>query len=104
LSDAAVVTRSLIEQAIESGGEEAIELLLVDALYSDGPFLAWCKHEHGIDVLVPLPSDREIHRDLMDLAAAGALPLPLTRSAQTTVPGHQTVLLHPLKIRSWTVH
>jgi hypothetical protein len=40
--------------------------LLVDALYADGPFLAWCKYEHGIDVLVPLPSDREIHRDLKE--------------------------------------
>jgi hypothetical protein len=70
----AAVTRSLIEQAIALGGKETIELLLVDALYADGPFLAWCKYEHGIDVLVPLPNEREIHRDLMDLAAAGSLP------------------------------
>jgi len=71
----AAVTRSLIEQLIELGGAEAIELLLVDALYADGPLLAWCKYQHQIDVLVPLPTDREIHRDLMALAAAGALPL-----------------------------
>jgi hypothetical protein len=84
----AVVTRSLIEQAIELGGPETIELLLVDALYADGPFLAWCKYEHHIDVLVPLPSDREVHRDLIDLAAAGALPLQ-RHSYVRSIQGHK---------------
>lgn len=84
----AAVTRSLIEQALELGGPDAIELLLVDALYADGPFLAWCKYEHGIDVLVPLPSDREIHRDLLDLAAADALPLE-RHSYVRAIQGHK---------------
>lgn len=84
----AAVTRALIEQALELGGKDAIELLLVDALYADGPFLAWCKYEHGIDVLVPIPSDREIHRDLMELAAAGALPLQ-RHSYVRTIQGHK---------------
>jgi hypothetical protein len=48
-------------------------LLLADALYADGPLLAWCKYVHGIDMLVPVPSDREIHRDLEGLAAGGLL-------------------------------
>jgi hypothetical protein len=84
----AAVTRSLIEQAVALGGKGTIELLLVDALYADGPLLAWCKYEQGIDVLVPLPSDREIHRDLMDLAAAGALPLQ-RHSYVRTIQGHK---------------
>ena len=71
----ASVTRSLIEQALELGGKGCIELLLVDALYADGPFLAWCHYEHDIEVLVPLPSDRELHHDLLQQAEAGTLPL-----------------------------
>lgn len=69
----ASVTRSLLEQALELGGPESIRLLLADALYADGPLLAWCKYVHEIDVLVPLPSDRELHRDLEGLAAGGLL-------------------------------
>lgn len=69
----AVVTRSLIEQALEAGGAGSMNLLLADALYADGPLLAWCKYVHDIDVLVPVPADRDIHRDLEGLAAGGLL-------------------------------
>ena len=69
----AAVTRSLIDQAVELGGPGCIELLLVDALYADGPLLAWLKYRHEIDTLVPIPSDREIHRDLQGLARAEML-------------------------------
>lgn len=69
----AAVTRGLIEQAVELGGRGCIDLLLVDALYADGPLLAWCKYEQGIDVLTPLPKSREIHQDMEQLAAGGAL-------------------------------
>lgn len=34
------MTRELIEQALKLGGPEAIELLLADALYADGPLIA----------------------------------------------------------------
>jgi hypothetical protein len=37
----ASVTRELIEQALELGGPDCIELLLADALYADGPLIAW---------------------------------------------------------------
>ena len=69
----AAVTRGLIEQALRLGGPDCIRLLLVDALYADGPLLAWCKYVHDIDVLVPVPGDREIHRDLEGLAQGGLL-------------------------------
>lgn len=69
----AAVTRCLIEQAQRLGGADCIRLLLVDALYADGPLLAWCKYVKHIDVLVPVPSDREIQRDLEGLAEAGML-------------------------------
>jgi hypothetical protein len=69
----AAVTRSLMEQALELGGRGAIGLLLADALYADGPLLAWCKYVQGIDVLVPVPTDRDMHRDLEGLAAGGLL-------------------------------
>ena len=69
----ASVTRSLVEQALELGGSETIDLLLMDALYADGPLLAWLKYQQGIDALVPIPADRELHRDMMGLANGGLL-------------------------------
>src|SRR3954466_3845659 len=69
----AAVTRELIEQALRLGGPECIELLLADALYADGPLIAWLAYEKGIDVLVPLPSDRLMFADALALARGGAL-------------------------------
>jgi hypothetical protein len=48
----ATVTRSLIEQVVEVAGPQAIGLLLADALYADGPLLAWLKYCKGIDAQV----------------------------------------------------
>jgi len=50
----ASVTRSLIEQVLEMAGPQAIGLLLADALYADGPLLAWLKYRKGIDAQVEL--------------------------------------------------
>ncbi len=50
----AVVTRSLIEQGLQVAGPQAISLLLADALYADGPLLAWLKYRQGIDAQVEL--------------------------------------------------
>ncbi len=54
----AAVTRALIEQVLRVGGPRAITLLLADALYADGPLLAWLKYGKGIDAVVSLPEDR----------------------------------------------
>src|SRR6516164_4564535 len=61
----ASVTRELIEQATAAGGPECIDLLLVDALYADGPLIAWLAYAKGIDVLVPLPGDRQMYADAL---------------------------------------
>lgn len=82
------VTRSLVEQALKLGGSEAIDLLLMDALYADGPLLAWLKYQHGIDALVPIPADRELHRDLMGLARGGLLQFR-RHSYVRTIQGHK---------------
>src|SRR6266705_5835077 len=66
----AAVTRALIEQVLEVAGPQAISLLLADALYADGPLLAWLKYRKGIDVLVRLPEDRLLHQDVQGLADA----------------------------------
>jgi hypothetical protein len=84
----AAVTRSLIEQALELGGRGAIGLLLADALYADGPLLAWCKYVQGIDVLVPVPTDRDLHRDLEGLAAGGLLKFQRYRYVRR-IQGHK---------------
>ena len=57
----ASVTRALIEQALAVGGDGCIRLLLADALYADGPRLAWLKHAKGIDALVRLPAERRLY-------------------------------------------
>ena len=53
----AAVTRRLVERVRKVAGPEAIKLLVGDALYADGPLLAWLK-SLGIDGLVRLPEDR----------------------------------------------
>jgi hypothetical protein len=84
----AAVTRSLVEQALELGGPGTIELLLMDALYADGPLLAWLKYEKGIDALVPVPSDRLLHADLEQLASAGKVRVQ-RHSYTRTIQGHK---------------
>ena len=53
----ATVTRKLVERVRKVGGPQAISLLIADAFYADGPFLAWLKAT-GADGLVRLPEDR----------------------------------------------
>jgi hypothetical protein len=64
----AAVTRALIEQVLQVAGPQAISLLLADALYADGPLLAWLTYSKGIDALVNLPEDRLLYQDLRGLA------------------------------------
>src|SRR3954463_6589611 len=82
------VTRELIEQALRLGGPECIELLLADALYADGPLIAWLAYARGIDVLVPLPSDRLMFADALGLARGGSLKGTPDRYVRT-VRGHK---------------
>ena len=84
----AEVTRELIEQALELGGPECIELLLADALYADGPLIAWLAYEKGIDVLTPLPADRRMFADALGLARGGSLSWSRHRYVRT-IRGHK---------------
>lgn len=84
----AEVTRELIEQALRLGGPDSIELLLADALYADGPLIAWLAYAKGIDVLVPLPADRRMFRDALGLARRGLLKWSRHRYVRT-VQGHK---------------
>ncbi len=60
----AAVTKELVEQTVALGGKGCIELLLADALYADGPLLAWLKYYQGIDALAPVAADRLLYQDL----------------------------------------
>ena len=84
----AVVTKELVEQALALGGEGCIDLLLADALYADGPLLAWLKYVKGIEALVALPSDRLLYQDLQGLAVAGLIKWAQHRYVRT-VQGHK---------------
>lgn len=54
----------MIDEIRQIVGEDAIEWVLMDALYADGPLLAGLKYERGIDALVRLPEDRVMYADL----------------------------------------
>lgn len=54
----------MVDEVREIIGEEAIEWILMDALYADGPLLAGLKYGRGIDALVRLPEDRIMYGDL----------------------------------------
>ena len=84
----AAVTRSLIEQVLQVAGPQAISLLLADALYADGPLLAWLKYRKGIDALVSLPEDRLLYQDLQGLAAGQFIDWTHHRYLRT-ISGHK---------------
>src|SRR5438128_3046957 len=84
----AAVTRSLIEQVLEVAGPQAISLLLADALYADGPLLAWLKYSKGIDALVSLPEDRLLYQDLQGLAHGQLIDWTHHRYLRT-IQGHK---------------
>src|SRR5438034_9937849 len=86
----AAVTRALIEQVLEVAGPQAIRLLLADALYADGPLLAWLKYRKGIDALVSLPEDRLLYQDLQGLADGQLIAWTHHRYLRT-IGGHKQV-------------
>ena len=63
----ASVVREMVDEVRQVGGPDAIAWLLMDALYADGPLLAWLKFQRQIDALVRLPEDREMYVDLAGL-------------------------------------
>src|SRR5258708_8872277 len=86
----AEVTRALIEQVLEVAGPNAISLLLADALYADGPLLAWLKYRKGIDALVRLPEDRLLYQVVEGLADAHLSAWTHHRYVRT-VQGHKHI-------------
>src|SRR5256884_1227580 len=86
----AAVTQSLIEQVLQVAGPQAISLLLADALYADGPLLAWLKYRKGIDALVSLPQDRLLYQDLQGLAQGQLIDWSHHRYLRT-ISGHKQV-------------
>jgi hypothetical protein len=63
----ATVVRSMIDDVRKVAGPDAIDLLLMDALYADGPLLATLKYQYGIDALVRVPEDRDIFADMVGI-------------------------------------
>jgi hypothetical protein len=57
----------MVDEIRGIAGEQAIEWLLMDALYADGPLLTGLKLKRGIDALVRLPEGRTMYQDLWDL-------------------------------------
>lgn len=66
----ASVVLEMVDEVRAVGGASAIEWLLMDALYADGPLLARLKYERAIDALVRLPEDRRLYAQLFGLVRA----------------------------------
>jgi hypothetical protein len=84
----AAVTRQLVEQVVQAAGPQSISLLLADALYADGPLLAWLTYGKGIDALVSLPEDRLLYQDLQGLANGQLIDWTHHRYVRT-IQGHK---------------
>ncbi len=63
----------LVEQFIECHGRGVLKRLIVDRGFIDGPAIARCKQEWGVDVLIPARSNMDIYQDVVSLAASGEL-------------------------------
>lgn len=61
------VVLAMVDEIRQIAGEEAVEWLLMDALYADGFLLANLKYARKIDVMVRLPEDRRMYEQLMGL-------------------------------------
>jgi len=61
------VVLAMVDEVRDWAGEDAIEWLLMDALYADGFLLANLKYKRGIDALVRLPEDRRMYEQLQGL-------------------------------------
>lgn len=84
------IVREMVGEIITAGGPDAIEWLLMDGLYADGPLLAWLEYGCGIHALVRLPEDRKIYTDLEGMARGGLLDWT-TRTDVRYVAGRKQV-------------
>lgn len=61
------VVLAMVDELREIAGIDAIEWMLMDALYADGFILANLKYARQIDVMVRLPEDRRMYEQLMGI-------------------------------------
>jgi hypothetical protein len=61
------VVLAMVDEVREIAGADAIEWMLMDALYADGFILANLKYARQIDVMVRLPEDRRMYEQLQGL-------------------------------------
>jgi hypothetical protein len=61
------VVLAMVDEVRQIAGKEAIEWLLMDALYADGLILAHLKYARQIEAMVRLPEDRRMYEQLMGL-------------------------------------
>jgi len=61
------VVLAMVDELREIAGNDAIEWMLMDALYADGFILANLKYARQIDVMVRMPEDRRMYEQLMGI-------------------------------------
>lgn len=84
------IVRDMVSEILAAGGAEAMEWLLMDALYADGPLLAWLEYGQEVHALVRIPEDRILYGDMEGLAAGDLLDWE-THTDVRYVAGHKQV-------------
>jgi hypothetical protein len=62
-----LVRTAMVDEVREIAGTDAIQWMLMDALYADGYIMTNLKYARQIDVMVRLPEDRRMYEQLMGL-------------------------------------
>jgi len=66
----------LVEEFVQNHGRGMMKRLTLNRGFLDGAQMGRCKHEFGIDVLIPVRSNMEIYQDGVGLTQAGQLSFP----------------------------
>ncbi len=66
--DELVQARKILEAFFSQHSRGTMRLLIMDRGYISGPFISWLKKEHGVDVLIPLRRNMELHQEAVTLA------------------------------------
>ena len=66
--DEIVQARKILDAFFSQHSRGTMQLLIMDRGYISGQFISWLKKDHGVDVLIPLRSNMELHQEAVTLA------------------------------------
>ena len=66
--DELVQAHKILEAFFAQHSRGTMQLLIMDRGYISGEFISWLKKDHGVDTLIPLRSNMELHQEAVTLA------------------------------------